>query len=79
MTEGDADAFTHEVGNLINNMYLQAQLLERQLARERSSVDSTKHARLQLIMGEMRRLSFLLDKLQPPTPPDRQRPTTPRL
>lgn len=72
--------FAHEVGNLINNMYLQAQLLERQLAREeggearreqsreiardRAAAEASKRKRLRLIMGEMQRLTVLLDEFR---------------
>jgi signal transduction histidine kinase len=52
--------FAHEVGNLLNNMYLQAQLLERQLSRKAV----VKPASLRLIMGEMQRLTILLDEFR---------------
>jgi hypothetical protein len=65
--ETPAQIFAHEVGNLVNNMYLQAQLLERQIIRDDArddrsgaSADPTKRTRLRLIMGEMQRLTTLL-------------------
>ncbi|KIG13641.1 Two-component hybrid sensor and regulator [Enhygromyxa salina] len=66
--EKSAKAFTHEVGNLLNNMYLQAQLLERLMLKEGAGADPSKRARLQLIMGEMQRLTTLLTEFQGPWP-----------
>lgn len=52
--------FAHEVGNLLNNMALQAQLVERGLREQRSAWASRAGA----VVAEVRRFSELLDEFR---------------
>jgi signal transduction histidine kinase len=59
-----AATFAHEVGNPLNSMYLTAQRLERRLARRRDTADDTLAPLVQLLIGEIKRLTLLLQEFR---------------
>jgi signal transduction histidine kinase len=59
-----AATFAHEVGNPLNSMYLQAQMLERQFQKRSDDGDEPMRKRLKIIMGEMERLTGLLNEFR---------------
>jgi signal transduction histidine kinase len=59
-----AATFAHEVGNPLNSMYLQAQMLERQFVKRGQDADEPMRKRLKIIMGEMERLTGLLNEFR---------------
>ncbi len=59
-----AAAFAHEVGNPLNGMSLTAQILERRLLRRAEPVEENIRTPLCTLMGEIRRLSLLLDEFR---------------
>ena len=59
-----AAAFAHEVGNPLNSMSLTAQILERRLVKRSEPVEENVLAPLRTLMGEVRRLSLLLDEFR---------------
>ena len=59
-----AATFAHEVGNPLNGMSLTAQILERRLAKRPEQVEDNLLTPLRTLMGEIRRLSLLLDEFR---------------
>lgn len=59
-----AATFAHEVGNPLNGMSLTAQILERRLAKRPAQVEDDILTPLRTLMGEIRRLSLLLDEFR---------------
>jgi len=59
-----AATFAHEVGNPLNSMYMVAQLLERRLAKRHDLVDDTLTTPLRNLMGEIMRLTALLEEFR---------------
>lgn len=66
-----ASMFAHEVGNPLNAIYLQAQLLRRRI--DRPDPDQPLAPRVDLIMAEIRRLSALLEEFRGFYRPDQVR------
>ncbi len=67
-----ASVFAHEVGNPLNAMYLQAQLLRRRIDRPVEGLSLA--AKVDVMLGEIQRLTALLDDFR-----SFQRPEAPRL
>jgi len=59
-----AATFAHEVGNPLNGMSLTAQILERRLAKRPEQAEDNIITPLRTLMGEIRRLSLLLDEFR---------------
>ena len=59
-----AATFAHEVGNPLNGMSLTAQILERRLAKRPGQAEDNLITPLRTLMGEIRRLSLLLDEFR---------------
>lgn len=59
-----AATFAHEVGNPLNGMSLTAQILERRLAKRPDQAEDSIITPLRTLMGEIRRLSLLLDEFR---------------
>jgi len=59
-----AATFAHEVGNPLNSMFMAAQLLERRLVKHDPSVDEKALTFLRNILGEIKRLTSLLEEFR---------------
>ena len=59
-----AATFAHEIGNPLNSMYMAAQLLERRLLKQEPRIDGKALASLENILGEMKRLTVLLEEFR---------------
>jgi two-component system sensor kinase FixL len=59
-----AARFAHEIGNPLNGMYTRLQLLERRLQRQREILDEKVTGDMQGIIGEVQRLSALLQEFR---------------
>lgn len=59
-----AATFAHEVGNPLNSIYMTAQLLERRLTKRQDLTDDTLITPLRNLMGEIRRLTQLLEEFR---------------
>ena len=59
-----AAAFAHEVGNPLNSMSLTAQILERRLVKRSEPAEENILTPLRTLMGEIHRLSLLLDEFR---------------
>jgi signal transduction histidine kinase len=59
-----AATFAHEVGNPLNSMSMAAQMLERRLAKYDPRIDEKPLAFLHNILGEIKRLTALLEEFR---------------
>ena len=59
-----AAKFAHEIGNPLNGMYAQLQLLDRRLQRQREVLDEKVASDMRGIVGEVQRLSQLLHEFR---------------